>query len=84
MKQSPQPRPVSQLSEAVNHKLTLYALAASSAGLGLLALPQPAEAMVVYTKTHQRFGLFAIAELLPHQTWLSRPCLAGVQEQFPG
>jgi len=57
MKQYPEPRPVSQLSEAVNHKLTLYALAASSAGVGLLALPQPAQAKVVYTKTHQVIGL---------------------------
>jgi hypothetical protein len=57
MKQSPRPRPVSQLSGVVNHKLTLYALAASSAGGGLLALAQPAEAKIVYTKTHHVIGL---------------------------
>jgi hypothetical protein len=57
MNQSPHPRPVSQLSEAVNHKLTLYAVAATSAGVGLLALAQPADAKIVYTKTHHVIGL---------------------------
>jgi len=36
MKQSRQGRTPSELSEAVNHKLALYALAASSAGVGLV------------------------------------------------
>jgi hypothetical protein len=57
MNQSPRPRTVSELSEAVNHKLTLYALAATSAGVGLLALAQPVEAKIVYTKTHHVIGL---------------------------
>lgn len=52
MDQSPRPRTASELSAAVNHKLTLYALAASSAGVGMLALAQPAEAKIVYTPVH--------------------------------
>jgi len=43
---------VSELSATVNHKLTLYALAASSAGVGMLAMAQPAEARIVYTPVH--------------------------------
>lgn len=57
MKKSPHPRPVSQLPQEANHKLTLYALAATSAGVGLLAVVQPAEAKIVYTKTHHVIGL---------------------------
>src|SRR5579859_1603899 len=57
MNKSPRPLPVSQLSEAVNHRLTLYAIAATSAGVGLLALVQSAEAKIVYTKTHHVVGL---------------------------
>jgi hypothetical protein len=35
----------------------MYALAASAAGVGALALAQPAEARIVYTKAHQRIGV---------------------------
>jgi len=35
-----------------DHRLRMYELAASAAGVGLLALAQPAEAKIVYTKTH--------------------------------
>src|SRR5580692_51789 len=35
-----------------DHRLKMYELAASAAGVGLLALAQPAEARIVYTKTH--------------------------------
>jgi hypothetical protein len=35
----------------------MYALAASAAGVGILALSQPAEAKIVYTKTHRVIGL---------------------------
>jgi hypothetical protein len=44
----------SQLSESLHRRLNAYALAASAAGVGMLALTQPAEARVVYTKIHQR------------------------------
>jgi hypothetical protein len=43
----------SKLSDSVHHQLSMYALAASAAGLGVLALPQPAAAKIIYTKTHR-------------------------------
>jgi hypothetical protein len=52
MNQSPRPRTASELSAALNRKLTHYALAASSAGVGMLPLAQPAEAEIVYTPVH--------------------------------
>jgi hypothetical protein len=48
----PSPATPSQLSEPVHHQLSMYALAASAAGVGMLALAQPAEAKIVYTKTN--------------------------------
>jgi len=50
----PQPlRTPSKLSDSVHHQLSMYALAASAAGVGVLALSQPADAKIVYTKTHE-------------------------------
>jgi len=43
----------SKLSESLHRQLNSYALAASAAGVGVLAVVQPAEAKVVYTPTHQ-------------------------------
>jgi hypothetical protein len=40
------------LSEAIDHRLKLYATAAAAAGVSMLALSQPAEAEVVVTKTN--------------------------------
>lgn len=45
-------RAPSQLSEALSHRLNAYALAASAAGVGALALTQPAEAKIIYTPAH--------------------------------
>jgi hypothetical protein len=42
-------RTPSTLSDSVQHHLNLYALAANAAGLGMLTLPQSAEAKIVYT-----------------------------------
>jgi len=42
----------SELPESLHCRLNSYALAASAAGVGILALAQPAEAKIVYTKTH--------------------------------
>ena len=57
MKRSPKsPRTPSRLSESIHQQLKSYALAASSAGVGVLALVQPAEARVVYTPVHVKFG----------------------------
>ena len=49
-------RAPSLLSSSLHHRLNAYALAASVAGVGVLALAQPAEARIVYTKVNFRFG----------------------------
>ncbi len=46
-------RTPSELSDSVHHQLNMYALAASAAGVGMLALAQPAEAKIVYTPDHR-------------------------------
>jgi hypothetical protein len=38
-----------QVSESLHHRLNSYAIVASAAGVGLLALAQPAEARIIYT-----------------------------------
>jgi hypothetical protein len=45
-----------RLSGAINHNLSLYALAAGAAGVQLLALAQTSEAEVVYTSAHVVIG----------------------------
>lgn len=40
-------------SDSVDHRLNSYALVAGAAGVGLLALAEPAEAKIVYTPTHR-------------------------------
>ena len=50
-------RKPSILSESLHRQLNSYGLAASAAGVGMLALAQPADGKIVYTKTHQE--LFA-------------------------
>jgi hypothetical protein len=47
------PRPPVQLSQSVQNRLNMYALAAGAAGVGVLILPSSATAEVIYTKTHQ-------------------------------
>ncbi len=46
-------RSAQQLSESLHHLLNSYALAASAAGVSLLALAQPSEAEIVYTPAHK-------------------------------
>jgi len=46
------PRKPSKLSESVHHQLNAYALAATAAGVGMLALAPSAEAKIVYTPAH--------------------------------
>ena len=52
MKRSPRPMMLSNLSESVHHRLHMYALAASAAGVSALALAPLADARVVYTPAH--------------------------------
>jgi hypothetical protein len=47
------PRNTSRFSDSFLHELNKYALAASAAGVEVLALAQPAQAKVVYTSTHK-------------------------------
>ena len=51
------PRSHSNLSESLQQRLNAYALAASAAGVGMLALAQPAEAKIVYTHVHKTIVL---------------------------
>jgi len=46
----------SRLSDSVHRNLNLYALAATAAGVSLLALAEPSEAKIIYTKTRQVIG----------------------------
>lgn len=55
MKPQP-PRTPSGRSDSVYRQLNMYALAASAAGVSVLALAQPSEAKIIYTKTHQVIG----------------------------
>src|ERR1700688_3093194 len=52
MKSSARLRKTANLSKSTNHQLHKYALAASAAGVGILALVQPAEAKIIYTPAH--------------------------------
>jgi hypothetical protein len=63
MKRSFRPRKTANLSDSVLHQLNLYTLAASAAGVGVLALGQSAEAKIVYTKTHVVIGTNHIYDL---------------------
>jgi len=56
MKSSSRLRTPCRLSDSVHRQLNMYALAASAAGVGVLALAQPADAKIVYTKTHRVIG----------------------------
>jgi hypothetical protein len=49
-------RSAQKLSDSFRRQLNMYALAASAAGVGISAMAQPAEARIVYTKTHRVMG----------------------------
>jgi hypothetical protein len=53
MKHSSRPHRTAELSESLHQQLNMYALAATGAGVSLLALAQPVEAKIVYTKAHK-------------------------------
>ncbi len=55
-------RAPSKLPQSVHHRLNMYALAATAAGVGI-AFAVPAEAKIVYTKTHQVIGFNGIYDL---------------------
>ena len=67
MKRSPRIRQTSvNLSESISRQLNMYAIAASAAGVGILALAQPAYARIVYTHVDRAFGQQGLAIDLNH------------------
>jgi hypothetical protein len=50
------PRQPTSFSQSVHHRLNMYALAASAAGVSLLASAPPSEAEIIYTKAHVVLG----------------------------
>jgi hypothetical protein len=60
---SSSPQIMQQLSSSLLHRLNLYALAASAAGVASLALAEPAEARIVYTPAHIRILVNRLTEL---------------------
>jgi hypothetical protein len=49
MKRSSEPHRTAELSKSLHQQLNAYAIAAGAAGVGMLALTQPASAKIVYT-----------------------------------
>jgi len=47
------PRKPANLSPSVRHRLNMYALSAGAAGASALALAQPSEARIIYTRIHK-------------------------------
>jgi hypothetical protein len=60
VKRSSRPRATAELSDSLHHRLNSYALAASAAGVGVLAVAQPADAKIVYTPAH-----VVVSEVVP-------------------
>jgi hypothetical protein len=56
MKRSSGPRKTVNLSKSVQQHLNMYALAASASGVSLLALAQPSDAKIIYTRSHIVIG----------------------------
>jgi len=56
---SPPSRTPSRLSDSLDRHLNRYTLAATAAGVGIVALTQPAHAKIVYTPAHLKLGAFA-------------------------
>jgi hypothetical protein len=52
MKRSSGSKTPFKLSDSVHHQLSMYALTAGAAGVGVLVLAQPAEGKIVYTTTN--------------------------------
>ncbi len=53
MQPSSRLRSAARLSDPVHRRLSMYALAASAAGVGMLALAQPAEGEIIYTPANK-------------------------------
>jgi hypothetical protein len=64
-------RTPSTLSDSLRHQLNMYAVSATAASVGVLALTVPAEAKIVYTPTHQVINHMT-SRLLP-RPWFDPP-----------
>ena len=62
------PRTPSRLSDSLHRQLDKYALAASAAGMGVLALASPTEAKIVYTRADEQIGDQTILDFNPGRT----------------
>ncbi len=60
-----------RLSDSLQRHLNAYALAASAAGVGMLALAQPAEAKIIYTPAHRWLPInhYYYLDLNQHGIW---------------
>jgi hypothetical protein len=67
----------SNLSESLHQRLNAYALAASAAGVGMLALARPAEGKIVYTKAHVKIPFWGYSLDLNHDGQNDFGILAG-------
>jgi hypothetical protein len=56
-------RAPSHLSDSLHHRLNMYGLAATAAGVGMLALAHPAQAKIVYTPAHHVIGRNSVFKL---------------------
>jgi hypothetical protein len=56
-------RAVARLGASLDKNLMSYAMAAGAAGVGLLALAQPADAKIVYTPAHRNIGAKTFIDL---------------------
>lgn len=63
MKHSPRQGKPRKVSASIHAQLNMYALAASAAGVGVLALAQPLAAKVVYTPVNQVIGANGVYNL---------------------
>jgi hypothetical protein len=57
MKRPSRPHATIELPTTLHEQLNMYALAAGAAGVGLLALAQPAQTEIVYTPAHKKLHL---------------------------
>jgi hypothetical protein len=58
------PRTPAKLSESIHQQINAYALAATAAGVGILASAQPTEAKIIYTPAH------VVLTGVPHTSYL--------------
>jgi hypothetical protein len=63
MKRLSGPSKTANLPRSIHEQLNMYALAASAAGVGMLALTPPAQARIIYTPTHRTIKAHHILHL---------------------